>query len=217
MPDTAKKTNINIKRIMIRCIAQADESDPDNNEENECYGPWVDLTGRARSFTDTPAVNKAELYGDGELQETVYSTGTGSLTLALNYLTDADRKYLFGENYNHATQDEFYSNANPVKGNETPCPCTVSFMTECTPDGSVVNLYKYFAVTFQPNEENVAQIEGNSINYSTVQITGTYREHRGLGYVKAIARHVNANTQAGQALIDQWFESANFDDLSSNN
>lgn len=200
MSNTANKTNVNIKKICIWGITS-------ETQNASTFGSALDLTGRARSFTDTPTVNKAELYGSGKLQETILMSGTGNLTLAVNYLTAAERAVLFSEN---TSITRFPAGVQGIKENSQPKLCAVAIMTECTPDGSIVNLYKYLAVTFQPNEETVAQIEGNSINYSTVQITGNYRKHRGIGYVKSASRHVDTTTSAGQTLVNSWFTTPGF-------
>lgn len=197
MPDTAKKTNINVKKIAI--LYSQSEVDPETHTGSASFAV-LDLTGRARSFTDTPAVNSADLYGSGELQETVYLSANGSLTLAVNYLTAEERQVLFGETDSNGT--------NVVTGNETPNEVCVALMTECTTDGSIVNLYKYFNVTFQPNEESVQQIE-NGVTFSTVQITGTYRKSPNNNMVKAVRRHVNANASGSAELISGWFSMPN--------
>lgn len=192
MSNTAKKTPLNIKEIKIF---------PITDEEQGTYGTALDLSGRARSATDTPTVNSTELWGDGELQEVAYASGTGSLALALNFLTDSDRQVLFSE-----TADT--NGANVVTGDEEPKPVVVAFKTICDTAGKIVNLYKFFAVAFPPSEESIAQIEGNSINYSTIQITGSYRKNKHNNLVKAFKRHVDTSTESGQALVQSWFADA---------
>ena len=190
----AKKTAVNIKNTTIFAMT---------DEEQETYSTTpLDLSDRARSFTDSPTTNSTELWGDGELQEIAYSGGTGTLTLALNFLTDTDRQTIFGETVKNGS--------NIVTGDEVPPTVCVAFKTECTKDGKIVNLYKYFAVTFPPNEETVAQIEGNSVNYSTIQIQGNYRKNHTLGMVKAFKRHVDTSTDEGKALVENWFKTAAF-------
>ena len=88
MSNYAGKTNINVQEITIIPITDEDEG---------TYGTALDLTGRARSASYTPNVKETKLYGDGEVQEKVIDATEGTLTLALNYLTDSDRQTLFGE------------------------------------------------------------------------------------------------------------------------
>ena len=189
MSDYSGKTNINVQEIKIIPITDEDEGTYDTTNA-------VDLTGRAKSVSFTPNVKKAQLYGDGEVQETVVDTTTGTLTLALNYLTDADRQKLFGETAEKGS--------NVVTGDEQPVPCVVIFKTLCTTDGKIVNLYKFFTVTFSPNEEAIQQIE-DGITYSTVQITGEYRVNKHNRSVRATRRHVDTSVSANTTIIESWF------------
>ena len=189
MSDYSGKTNINVKEIKIIPITDEDEGTYDTTNA-------VDLTGRARSASFTPNVKKAQLYGDGEVQETVVGTTTGTLTLALNYLTDADRQKLFGETAEKGS--------NVVTGSEQPVPCVVAFKSLCTQDGRIANLYKFFAVTFSPNEESIQQME-DGITYSTVQITGDYRVNKHNGSLMATRRHVDTSVSANATVIESWF------------
>ena len=88
MINYAGKTNINVQEITIIPITDEDEG---------TYSTALDLTGRARSASYTPNVKETKLYGDGEVQEKVIDATEGTLTLALNYLTDSDRQTLFGD------------------------------------------------------------------------------------------------------------------------
>lgn len=192
MSNYSGKTNINIRKITIIPITDEDEG---------TYGTALDLTGRARSATYTPNVKKAQLYGDGEVQETVIDTSTGTLSLALNYLTDSDRQALFGE----TTQ----KGSNVITGNEQPAKCVVIFESLCEKTGKTVNLYKFFNVTFSPNEENVQQIEDN-ITYSTVQITGDYAVNKHNKSVMATRRHVDTTATGASTIVDSWFDTAEY-------
>ena len=127
MSDYSGKTNINVQEIKIIPITDEDEGTYDTTNA-------VDLTGRAKSVSFTPNVKKAQLYGDGEVQETVTDTSTGSFSLALNYLTDADRQVIFSETVENGS--------NVVTGDEQPVPCVVILKAPCKKDDSVVNLYK---------------------------------------------------------------------------
>ena len=163
MSNYSGKTNINIRKITIIPITDEDEG---------TYGTALDFTGRARSATYTPNVKKAQLYGDGEVQETVIDTSTGTLSLALNYLTDSDRQALFGE----TTQ----KGSNVITGNEQPAKCVVIFESLCEKTGKTVNLYKFFNVTFSPNEESVQQIE------------------------------VDTTATGASTIVDSWFDTAEY-------
>ena len=114
MSDYSGKTNINVQEVMII---------PITNESEGTYGTALDLTGRARSVTFAPNVKETKLYGDGEVQEKVIDTTEGTLTLALNYLTDSDRQVLFNETAENGS--------NIVTGSEQPVPCIVIFKSLC--------------------------------------------------------------------------------------
>ena len=186
MSDYSGKTNINVKEVYVV---------PITDEAEGTYGTALDFTGRARSFSYTPNVKKAKLYGDGEVQETVTDTSTGTFSLALNYLTDADRQVIFSETAENGS--------NVVTGDEQPVPCVVILKAPCKKDGSVVNLYKFFHVEFSPNEESVQQIE-DGITYSTVQISGEYTKNKHNGSVMATRRHVVSATDA--TIIEGWYD-----------
>ena len=127
MSNYAGKTNINVQEITIIPITDEDEG---------TYGTALDLTGRARSASYTPNVKETKLYGDGEVQEKVIDATEGTLTLALNYLTDSDRQTLFGETAQNGS--------NVITGSEQPKQCVVIFKSLCKKDGSVAHLYKFF-------------------------------------------------------------------------
>ena len=192
MGDYSGKTNINVQEITIIPITDEDEG---------TYGTALDLTGRARSVTYTPNVKETKLYGDGEVQEKVIDATEGSITLALNYLTDSDRQTLFGETAQNGS--------NVLTGSEQPVPCVVIFKSLCTKDGSVANLYKFFNVTFKPNEESIQQIE-NGVTYSIVQIQGDYRVNKHNKKLLATRRHVNTTATGASTIIDSWFSTAEY-------
>ena len=192
MGDYSGKTNINVQEITIIPITDEDEG---------TYGTALDLTGRARSVTYTPNVKEAKLYGDGEVQEKVIDATEGSITLALNYLTDSDRQTLFGETAQNGS--------NVLTGSEQPVPCVVIFKSLCTKDGSVANLYKFFNVTFKPIEESIQQIE-DGVTYSTVQIQGDYRVNKHNKKLLATRRHVNTTATGASTIIDSWFSTAEY-------
>lgn len=192
MSNYAGKTNINVQEITIIPITDEDEG---------TYGTALDLTGRARSVTYTPNVKEAKLYGDGEVQENVIDATEGTLSLALNYLTDSDRQTLFGETAQNGS--------NVVTGSEQPVPCVVIFKSLCKKDGSVANLYKFFCVTFKPNEESIQQIEDN-VTYSTVQISGDYRVNKHNKKLMATRRHVDTTATGASTIVESWFETAEY-------
>ena len=192
MGDYSGKTNINVQGITIIPITDEDEG---------TYGTALDLTGRARSVTYTPNVKEAKLYGDGEVQEKVIDATEGTITLALNYLTDSDRQTLFGETAQNGS--------NVLTGSEQPVPCVVIFKSLCTKDGSVANLYKFFNVTFKPIEESIQQIE-DGVTYSTVQIQGEYRVNKHNKKLLATRRHVSTTATGASTIIDSWFSTAEY-------
>lgn len=192
MSNYAGKTNINVQEITIIPITDEDEG---------TYGTALDLTGRARSVSYTPNVKETKLYGDGEVQEKVIDATEGSITLALNYLTDSDRQTLFSETAQNGS--------NVLTGSEQPLPCVVIFKSLCTKDGSVANLYKFFNVTFKPNEESIQQIE-DGVTYSTVQIQGDYRVNKHNKKLLATRRHVNTTATGASTIIDSWFSTAEY-------
>ena len=192
MGDYSGKTNINVQEITIIPITDEDEG---------TYGTALDLTGRARSVTYTPNVKETKLYGDGEVQEKVIDATEGSITLALNYLTDSDRQTLFGETAQNGS--------NVLTGSEQPVPCVVIFKSLCTKDGSVANFYKFFCVTFKPGEESIQQIE-DGVTYSTVQIQGDYRVNKHNKKLLATRRHVDTTATGASTIIESWFETAEY-------
>lgn len=192
MGDYSGKTNINVQEITIIPITDEDEG---------TYGTALDLTGRARSVTYTPNVKKAHLRGDGEVQETVFDTSDGTIALNVNYLTDAERQVILSETVQNGS--------NVIKGNEQPKPCVVIFKSLCTKDGSIVNLYKFFKVVFDPNEESVTQIE-DGITYSTVQIKGTYTKNKHNKAVMAARRHIDTTVSANSTIIDSWYSTPEY-------
>ena len=192
MSNYAGKTNINVQEVTII---------PITDEEKGTYGTALDLTGRARSVTYTPNVKEAKLYGDGEVQEQVFDSTDGAFALAVNYLTDAERQAIFNETAEKGS--------TIIKGTEQPVPCVVIFKTLCTKDGSIVNLYKFFKVTFSPNEETVTQIEDN-ITYSTTQISGTYTKNKHNQAVMAARRHVDTTATGTSTIVESWFSTAEY-------
>lgn len=189
MPDTSGKTNINVQEVKFIPITDEDSGTYDTTNA-------VDLTGRARSVTYTPTVKKAPLYGDGVIQEEVIDAETGDFALNVNYLTDDDRTAFFGETQSNGS--------NVVTGDEQPPAGVVIFKTLCKKDGSVINLYKFFAVTFDPAEETVTQIE-DGVTYSTVQIKGKYRKNKHNKAVYATRRHVETSATSASTIIESWY------------
>lgn len=171
------------------------------NEDTGVYSSTVtlDFEKRMTTYTDSVQTNSTPLYGDGELVEVAVSEGQGSLTIGVHHVADEERTDLYGE-----------SNVDGVTvntGDGVPPYYCVALMAKKR--NGMVNLRKWFKVSFAPHEETVTQIENNGMQFSMVTLNGSYGKNIPLG-MKSARVEVDPNTVEGAAIIEKWFTIADY-------
>jgi len=171
------------------------------NEETGTYSSTVtlDFEKRMTKYTDSVQTNSTPLYGDGELVEVAVSEGQGALSIGVHHVTDGERVDLYGE-----------SNVDGVTvntGDGVPPYFCVANMAKKR--NGMVNLRKWFKVSFAPHEETVTQIEDNGIQYSMPTLNGTYSKNIPLG-MKSARVEVDPSIPEGAAMIEKWFSIADY-------
>lgn len=194
MADTKKKTPLNCRNFTAWAMT-------DEDEETYSQAP-VSLAGKTMNFTDSLTVNTTDLSGDGVIADTATGVGKGQLTVGIHDLTDSERVTFFGETLQNG--------AVVTTGRESSPALCVALVTDCATDGSVVNLYKWFAVRFKPNEVNVQQIDNGNVTFSTTSIQGDYTRNSRLGMMRAKRSHVDTTTVEGAALVQSWLTQADY-------
>lgn len=188
-----RRPYINVKRLVMWGLLTDDETATTYDAE-----PYV-FSKSLMSAKCTPAVQTAELYGDGIKVEDYVAKDGGELDIAVTGFENGDGVFLFGET---KTEDgtEVSSSADIV-----PYRC-VAYMTERS-DGKV-NLYKYPKVKFMPQAEDANQREGSKISYGTSQLKGTYSPL--ISTEADRYRHLGADPVTDAEFITKWFTEANF-------
>lgn len=198
MPETTSnknKTPINCRNFTVWEMT---------DEDAETYSSTAhSMAGKMMNFSDTLTTNTTPLNGDGVVTQVAYGTGTGQLTVGIHNLTDAERHIFYSETLNSA-------GVAITTGKETPPSLAVALVTDCTSDGKIVNLYKWFNVRFAPHETSVSQIENGQITFSTTQIQGTYTRNSTLNMMRAQISHVDTSTTEGKTLMNTWLSQADY-------
>ena len=184
------KTPINVKRLAMWKITECTSSDT--------YGTVIDFDKRLMNYQDSLSVARAELYGYGELMETVSKPTSGALTIGIHALKPAERGAIFGETIGTDTAT--------LKGEEVS-PYMVVALAEELPNGHW-NLYKYYKTQFAPGQSGAAQVEGSNITFSTTTLNGTYIKNGRVGKMRDIRFDVDPTSDDGSAAIETWFTTA---------
>lgn len=171
------------------------------NEDAGTYAGSVtlDFEKRMTTYTDSIQTNSTPLYGDGELVEVAVSEGLGTLSIGVHHVTDGERVDLYGEN----NVDGVTVNT----GDSVPPYFCVALMNKKR--NGMVNLRKWFKVSFAPHEETVNQMEDNGIQYSMPTLKGTYSKNIPLG-MKSARVEVDPSTTEGASIIASWFSIADY-------
>ncbi len=166
------------------------------NEENETYGSVMDFDRRIMSFRDSQTSNSTPLYGAGVVVDRATTVSEGAIVYNIHALTADERVAMYGETKTAA-------GAVITTGEEIIPYVAVAHATRKR-DGKW-NLYKYFKVQFQPNEESTEQITQGNITYSTTAINGTYMQSEVHEMMRAMFFDVDPKTETGGAIIANWF------------
>ena len=166
------------------------------DEDNETYGSVMDFDRRIMSFRDTLAVNSTSLYGAGVAVDRASSINEGTLTYNVHALTADEQVAIYGKVKNSANA--------VITASDDIIPYVATAHATRKRDGKW-NLYKYFKVQFQPNEESTEQITQGNMTYSTIVLNGTYMESEVHEMMRAVLLDINPKTDEGAAIIENWF------------
>lgn len=168
------------------------------DEDKDTYSTTpISLEGTAMSYKDDLSSSSTELYGDGALIDIAIVKNKGTLELGVSLdLRGEKRESVFGE--------VFKNNVNITTSNDVIPVVAVALMT--TTSTGKVNLRKWFRAIFNPNNEEVKQIESSG-TFSTATITGTYFPDD-KGRMRARIDHLDAVTD--KEIIEKWFTEAEY-------
>lgn len=167
------------------------------DEDNETYGSPISFDGTVMSYKDSLSSSPTELYGCGCLIDIATVKNKGTLELGVSFdFRGENRKNIFGE--------LFQNNANITTANDVAPIVAVAVMT--TTSTGKVNLRKWFKAVFNPNDEEVKQVE-TSATFATAAITGTYFPDSD-GRMRARMDHLDETTD--KTLIEKWFADAEY-------
>lgn len=183
------RTPINVKRLAMWKITEGTSSDT--------YGSVIDFDKRFMSYTDDLATASAQLYGCGELMDSVTKPTQGALNLNIHALNAAERGSILGETVSTDTAT--------LTGSEI-APFMVVALAEELPDGHW-NLYKYYKVQFTQAQRG-AQQNDSGVTFSTTSVAGTYIKNSRVGKMRDIKFDVDPTTDEGSAAIEAWFTTA---------
>ena len=183
------RTPINVARLAMWKITEGTSSDT--------YGSVLDFDKRFMTYDDQLATATAQLYGCGELMDSVTKPTQGTLTYAIHALKASERAAIIGETVATDTAT--------LKGNEVS-PFMVCAHAEELPNGHW-NLYKYYKVQFQPGKIGAQQSDSN-VTFSTTSITGTYIKNGRVNKMRDIKFDVDPTTDDGSAAVEAWFTTA---------
>lgn len=183
------RTPINVKRLAMWKITEGTSSDT--------YGTVIDFDKRFMSYTDNLATASAQLYGCGELMDTVTKPTQGTLTLNIHALSASERGSILGETVTTDTAT--------LTGSEV-APFMVVALSEELPNGHL-NLYKYYKAQFAQAQRG-AQQNDSGVTFSTTSIAGTYIKNGRVGKMRDIKFDVDPTTDEGSAAIEAWFTTA---------
>lgn len=183
------RTPINVKRLAMWKITEGTSSDT--------YGSVIDFDKRFMSYTDDLATASAQLYGCGELMDSVTKPTQGTLTINIHALNAAERGSILGETVSTDTAT--------LTGSEI-APFMVVALAEELPNGHW-NLYKYYKVQFTQAQRG-AQQNDSGVTFSTTSVAGTYIKNGRVGKMRDIKFDVDPTTDEGSAAIEAWFTTA---------
>lgn len=183
------RTPINVKRLAMWKITEGTSSDT--------YGSVIDFDKRFMSYTDDLATASAQLYGCGELMDSVTKPTQGALNLNIHALNAAERGSILGETVSTDTAT--------LAGSEI-APFMVVALAEELPNGHW-NLYKYYKVQFTQAQRG-AQQNDSGVTFSTTSVAGTYIKNGRVGKMRDIKFDVDPTTDEGSAAIEAWFTTA---------
>ena len=164
---------------------------------SDTYGSVIDFDKRFMSYTDDLATASAQLYGCGELMDTVTKPTQGTLTLNIHALSASERGSILGETVTTDTAT--------LTGSEV-APFMVVALAEELPNGHW-NLYKYYKVQFTQAQRG-AQQNDSGVTFSTTSVAGTYIKNGRVGKMRDIKFDVDPTTDEGSAAIEAWFTTA---------
>ena len=183
------KTPINVKRLAMWKITEGTSSDT--------YGSVIDFDKRFMSYTDSLSTATAQLYGCGELMDTVTKPTQGALTINVHALKAAERSSILGETVS--------SDTATLTGAEL-APYMVVALAEEVSNGHW-NLYKYYKAQFSQAQLGSQQTD-TGVTFSTTSLTGTYIKNGRVGKMRDIKFDVDPTTDEGSAAIETWFTTA---------
>lgn len=184
------RTPINVTRLAMWKITEGTSSDT--------YGSVIDFDKRFMTYDDNLSSASAQLYGCGELMDTVTKPTQGAITYNIHALKASERAAIFDETVS--------SDTATLKGTEIS-PYLVCAHAEELRNGHW-NLYKYYKVQFQPGQISAQQVDGNNITFSTTSLSGTYIKNGRVGKMRDIKFDVDPTTDEGSAAIEAWFTTA---------
>lgn len=183
------RTPINVKRLAMWKITEGTSSDT--------YGSVLDFDKRFMSYTDNLNVATAQLYGCGELMDSVSKPTQGQLVLNIHALKASERSAILGETVSTDTAT--------LTGAEIS-PYMVVALAEELPNGHW-NLYKYYKTQFAPGQVGAQQTD-SGVTFSTTSITGTYIKNGRVSKMRDIKFDVDPTTDEGSAAVEAWFTTA---------
>lgn len=183
------RTPMNVKRLAMWKITEGTSSDT--------YGPVIDFDKRFMSYTDNLSTATAQLYGCGELMDTVTKPTQGALTINVHALKAAERSSILGETVS--------SDTATLTGAEL-APYMVVALAEEVSNGHW-NLYKYYKAQFSQAQLGSQQTD-TGVTFSTTSLTGTYIKNGRVGKMRDIKFDVDPTTDEGSAAIEAWFTTA---------
>lgn len=184
-----ERTPINVTRLAMWKITEGTSSDT--------YGSVLDFDKRFMSYTDELTVATAQLYGCGELMDSVSKPTQGNLVLNIHALKAAERAAVLGETVADSVAT--------LKGNELSSYMVVALAEEL-PNGHW-NLYKYYKVQFTQAQRGAQQADTGT-TFSTTSLNGTYIKNGTVGKMRDIKFDVDPTTEEGSAAIEAWFTTA---------
>lgn len=183
------RTPINVKRLAMWKITEGTSADT--------YGTVIDFDKRFMSYTDDVAFATAQLYGCGELMDSVSKPTQGNLVLNIHALKASERGDVLGETTG--------ADSATLTGGEI-APYMVTALAEELPNGHV-NLYKYYKVKFTQGQGGTQQSE-TGVTFSTTSLNGVYIKNGRVGKMRDIKFDVDPTTEEGSALYESWFTTA---------
>lgn len=183
------RTPINVVRLAMWKITEGTTEDT--------YGSVIDFDKRFMSYTDDVTIATAQLYGCGELMDSVSRPTQGALVLNIHALKASERADILGETV--------ASDTATLTGKEV-APYMVVALAEELPNGHV-NLHKYYKTQFAQGQIGTQQTD-TGVTFSTTSLNGTYIKNGRVGKMRDIKFDVDPTTEEGSAIYESWFKTA---------